>query len=226
MKSVREERMKKYDLHTHTNFSPDSRIRPESILQRARAVGLSGVAITDHHTIKGALLTRELNKDKDFEVVIGEEITSHQGDVIAIFIERHIEERDLFKIVENVRSQGGLVIIPHPFRPLQRFAYSLASLVGRIDAVETLNSRNPDSSNKAAAKAIGGLPLAAVGSSDAHILADIGNGYTVFEGELREAIKERRTVSAGSNRLFNAFRSHFAASWIKGSEKILRHRNK
>jgi hypothetical protein len=87
------------------------------------------------------------------------------------------------------------VIIPHPFRPLQRFKYPLDKLAGKIYAIETLNSRTPDSSNNAAANIAQRLPLAAVGSSDAHILMDIGKAHTEFDGELRDAIKERRTKS-------------------------------
>ena len=215
--------MKKYDLHMHTNFSPDSRNKPESVLLMAKSVGLNGIAITDHHTIKGALLTKEINKDKDFEVIVGEEITTDRGDVIALFIEEDVKERELFKVIEKIKGQGGIVIIPHPFRPFrQRFNYPLERLVGKIDGIETLNSRNPDSSNKAAAKAAKQLSLAAVGSSDAHILLDIGKGFTLFDGELRDAIRERTTTSAGPNKFIIAFLSHVTATWFKGIERVLR----
>jgi len=78
--------MNKYDLHMHTNFSPDSKNKPASILRISKKAGLNGIAITDHHTIRGALLTKELNEDRDFEVIIGEEITTNRGDVIALYI--------------------------------------------------------------------------------------------------------------------------------------------
>jgi predicted metal-dependent phosphoesterase TrpH len=84
--------MKKYDLHMHSHFSPDSRMRPENMLQKAKVVGLNGIAITDYHTIAGGLVTKDLNKDKDFEVIVGEEITTYQGDVIALFLKENIEE--------------------------------------------------------------------------------------------------------------------------------------
>lgn len=148
---------------------------------------------------------------------MGEEITTDRGDVLVLFITEHIKDRGLFKVIDNVRSQGGIIVIPHPFRPFQRFGYPLAELVGKIDAVETFNARSPDSSNKAAAKSVKGLAMATVGSSDAHIIMDIGKGYTLFDGELRDAIKERTTTSAGSNEFFNAFLSHLAANWFKGS---------
>jgi predicted metal-dependent phosphoesterase TrpH len=219
--------MKKYDLHMHTNFSPDSRNKPESILQLAKKAGLNGIAITDHHTIDGALFTRDLNKDKDFEVIVGEEITTNRGDVIALYIKEDVKERDLFKVIDNIRSQNGLVIIPHPFRPFrQRFNYPLERLVGKIDGIETLNSRNPDSSNKAAARVAKQLSLAAIGSSDAHILLDIGKGYTLFDGELRDAITERTTTSAGPNKFVIAFLSHLAATWFKGLATVLGLKNR
>jgi predicted metal-dependent phosphoesterase TrpH len=208
--------MNKYDLHMHTNFSPDSKNKPASILKISKKVGLNGIAITDHHTIRGALLTKELNEDRDFEVIIGEEITTNRGDVIALYIKEDIKERELFKVIANIRSQNGLIIIPHPFRPLwQKFKYPLDKLKGEIDGIETLNSRTPNSSNKNAARLAKQLSLAEIGSSDAHILLDIGKGYTLFDGDLRDAIKERKTTGAGPNKFAVAFLSHVAAALYK-----------
>lgn len=215
-------RTNKYDLHIHTNFSLDSKNKPERILEIAKKVGLNGIAITDHHTIKGALLTKKLNEDKDFEVIVGEEITTDCGDVIALYINEDVKERDLFKVIDNIRSQNGLIIIPHPFRPfLQRFKYPLDKLKGKIDGIETLNSRNPDSKNRFAAKVAKQLSFAEIGSSDAHILLDIGNGYTLFDGDLRNAIKERKTTGEGPTKFAVAFLSHVAATLYKAVQSLL-----
>jgi predicted metal-dependent phosphoesterase TrpH len=214
-------KMKRFDLHMHTIFSPDSRNKPADLLHDAKRAGLNGIAITDHHTIEGALVTKELNKDKDFEVIIGEEVTTDKGDVIALFIEEEVRERDLLKVIADIKSQDGVVVIPHPFRPMQTFRYPLDSLVGKIDAIETINSRTPDSSNDAAARIAMQLPVAAVGSSDAHILLDIGKAYTVFDGELRDAIKARTTRAEGSKNLSVGVLSHLASGWFKVSGKIM-----
>jgi predicted metal-dependent phosphoesterase TrpH len=216
---------KKYDLHMHTWYSSDSRNNPREILRNAKKAGLDGIAITDHGTIEGALVTKALNDDKDFEVIIGEEVSTEKGDVIALHIKEPVKGRDLLKVIEKIHEQDGLVVIPHPFRPTQRFGYPLDRLKGKIDAIETVNSRTPDFSNEEAAKAAKRLSVASVGSSDAHILLDIGNAYTIFEGDLRDAIRERKTSSVDAKNSPVAFLSHLASGFYKGS-KILGQRGR
>jgi predicted metal-dependent phosphoesterase TrpH len=191
--------MKKYDLHSHTNFSSDSVNRPERMVEMAKKAGLSGIAITDHHTIKGALLAKKLNKDRNFEVIIGEEIATDHGDVVALYIKEEIRTRNFFKVIENIRRQRGLVIIPHPFRLHPRFSYPLDKLKGKIDAIETINSRY-GISNMMAKRLVKRISVAQVGSSDGHSSFDIGRAYTVFEGDLRSAIRRRKTIAGGSAR--------------------------
>ena len=197
--------MNKYDLHAHTYYSTCASNKPESILKAAKKQGLNGIAITDHNTIKGALKVKKLNKDKDFEVIIGEEISTDAGDVIALYIKEEIKTKSLMEAIDKIKEQNGIIIIPHPFRPVPwlKFRYPLEKLVGKVDAIETFNSRNPNFANKAAEKAIKNLDFSRVGSSDAHIQLDIGKGYTLFKGDLRTAIKKRKTAPGGTT-LFGA----------------------
>lgn len=41
-----------YDLHIHSKYSSDGVLDPEKIVKIATKRGLSGIAITDHNTIK------------------------------------------------------------------------------------------------------------------------------------------------------------------------------
>jgi predicted metal-dependent phosphoesterase TrpH len=43
-----------YNFHMHTTRS-DGRLKPEELIEQAIAIGLKGLAITDHHTINGYL---------------------------------------------------------------------------------------------------------------------------------------------------------------------------
>jgi len=47
--------MLRFDLHVHSNFSRDGYDSIDSILKRAKEIGLNGIAITDHNTIEGGL---------------------------------------------------------------------------------------------------------------------------------------------------------------------------
>ena len=73
--------MKKYDLHTHTKHSPCSNLKAEILLRIAKKKGLDGIAVTDHDTIKGGLDVFKLNKDRDFEVIVGSEIKTKKAEV-------------------------------------------------------------------------------------------------------------------------------------------------
>lgn len=192
--------MKKYDLHIHSVYSSCSINKPETILKRAKKAALNGIAITDHNSIKGALKTKELNKDKDFEVILGEEVKTNFGDILALYVREEIKKTNLFEVIDAIKSQDGLIIIAHPFRfvPWLRFKYPIKDLIGKIDGIETFNSRNIGFGNHLAEKNIRNLDLAKIGGSDAHLPIDIGKGCTLFEGDLRKAIENRKTAPEGT----------------------------
>ncbi|MGV8141713.1 MAG: PHP-associated domain-containing protein [Candidatus Woesearchaeota archaeon] len=200
--TLKKSSLKKYDLHIHSYYSNCSRNDPKKILEYAKKAGLNGIAITDHHTMRAYPILKKLNKDKNFEIIPGEEIRTQYGDVIALYIQKEVQSRDFFQVIKEIKAQGGLVIIPHPFRPVPwlKFKYSFNKIKGKIDAVETFNSRNTVSANVDAVKIAKKLGLAQVGSSDAHTLFDIGKGYTLFKGDLRKAIKGRTTTVYGTTK--------------------------
>ena len=198
--------MKRYDFHSHTYYSPCGSISPGLVLRLAKKRKLNGIAVTDHHTIKGALEVRKLNKDKNFEVIIGEEITTEYGDILGLYLKKEVKSRKLFNVIKEIKKQKGIIIVPHPFRivPWLKFKYPLGKLKGKIDAIETFNSRNLVYSNNASKRTARKYNFPEVGSSDAHIPLDVGRGYTLFEGDLRKALKERKTTAKGST-LFGLF---------------------
>jgi predicted metal-dependent phosphoesterase TrpH len=207
--------MKKYDLHIHTHYSDCSINKPEDILRIAKKIGLNGIAITDHNSIKGAYEVKKLNKDKNFEVIIGEEIKTNYGEILALYIQEEIKKGDLFDVIDNIKTQDGIIVIAHPFRqvPWLKFKYPLRELQGKVDGIEVFNSRNIGFSNQKAENAIKGLKFARIGTSDAHIPSDIGNGYTLFNGNLRKAIKTQATDAKGTTS--SALPSILAAAWNK-----------
>jgi hypothetical protein len=201
--------MLKYDLHTHTFYSKCSNMKPEILLKTAKKHKLNGIAVTDHGTIKGALNVKRLNKDKNFEVIVGEEVSTQYGDVLAYYLKKQIKTTDFFKLVEEVKKQNGLVIIPHPFRatllPTYKFKLSLDKVKDKIDAIECFNARMIFSQdNKKADNLANKLNIAKTGGSDAHFKFEIATGYTLFEGNLRKAFKNRKTRVDGTIR-YGAF---------------------
>jgi predicted metal-dependent phosphoesterase TrpH len=175
------------DLHCHTRSSFDSLAAPEDVVRAAAERGLTHVAITDHDRIDGALRARDA-APAGLTVIVGEEIKTAAGDLIAAFLERPVEPgRSVAETVAAVREQGGLVGLPHPF---DRFRNSLArteeltALVGLIDWIEGYNARVLGGSGNEQAAAFGrehAIPTIAV--SDAHTTLEVGVAYVVIDGD-------------------------------------------
>lgn len=175
------------------------------MLKTAKKRGLNGIAVTDHGTIKGALKVKELNKDKDFEVIVGDEISTPKGDVLTYYLHKPIKSTDFFEVVEEVKKQNGLVVIPHPFRtstnPHHKFKLPFEKVKNKIDAIECFNARMLFSGdNKKAEDIANKFNFAKTGGSDAHFKFEIATAYTIFDGNLRKALKNNKTEPHGTIR--------------------------
>jgi predicted metal-dependent phosphoesterase TrpH len=193
----------RYDLHSHTYYSPCSNLKPEILLKVAKKRGMNGIAVTDHDAIKGALKVKKLNKDKDFEVIIGEEVKTNYGDVLIYYLHEEIKSREFFSVVDEVKAQNGLIAIPHPFRtsinPTLKFRYPIEKIKNKIGAIECFNARMIFSGdNKKAQKLAKKLNIAGIGGSDTHFKFDVGRAYTIFDGNLRKALKQNKTSYEGT----------------------------
>jgi predicted metal-dependent phosphoesterase TrpH len=171
------------DCHNHTYYSPDSILSPGTMLRRAKARGLDVIAVTDHNTVRGGLVARELAAKRvpEVRVIVGEEVRTADGEVLGLFLSQDIP-RDLSaaETIERIHAQGGLVGAPHPFDPYRSGlrAEGLALVEGKLDFIEGLNARmvNGEHNDKAQeyAKAQG-LPTSA--ASDAHSPREVGRCY-------------------------------------------------
>lgn len=191
---------KKYDLHIHSFYSGCSCIRPEKLLAAAKKRGLDGIAVTDHGTIRGGLETKKLNKDKNFEVIVGAEIKTEAGEILGYYLKKEIKSKKAVDVIKEIHSQGGIAVIAHPFsHGLLRkcLRVDLRELKG-LDGVEVHNSRNMFGwENFYSAMAAEKYRLARFGGSDAHFCYEIGRGFTFFRGDLKTAVKNRSTDAAG-----------------------------
>jgi len=175
------------DLHCHTNASFDSLASPEAVVRAAVKRGLTHLAITDHDRIDGALQARDA-AGGGLTVIIGEEIRTADGDLIALFLERAVAPgRPVAETIEVIRAQGGLVGIPHPF---DRYRGSmlkdprLEALATQVDWVEAYNARvMAGNGNERAAAFAREHRLPGVAVSDAHSVVEVGVAYSVVDGD-------------------------------------------
>ena len=175
------------DLHLHTSWSHDCGIPVEDLLDHAEAEGLGAIAVTDHNVFGGALEAVELARDRDLIVIPGEEVkTDNQGEVIGLFISEEIPRGMSFaKTVAAIKSQGGVVYVPHPFDRLHAIPdpSTLHEHLEEIDVFEVYNARllfegYNDEALRFARKY--GLTMGA--GSDAHVLQGVGTGVIRLRG--------------------------------------------
>jgi len=206
----------KADLHLHSNRSDGKNSIEEIIDHVINKTDLKVIAITDHDTITGAVLAKEIVKKMgyDLEIVIGEEVTSKDGHILGLFLTKPVCPGLPAKLtIELIRKQGGIAISAHPFLKTKFKSPDFVTMDGvglkgllseNFDAVETVNGALPESKNRMA-RMVNRTFLFKneTGGSDAHILEAIGSGYTLFYGHTAEDLKrslKRRLYTQSSRR--------------------------
>jgi predicted metal-dependent phosphoesterase TrpH len=166
------------DLHMHTDHSPDCATPVDTLLDTAKRVGLGAIAITDHNEISGALEARD--RANGIKVIVAEEVkTADQGEVIGLFIEEKIPRgMTLQETIAEIRRQGGLVYVPHPFDRMHAVPdyEHLLDVVEDIDAMEVFNPRVAFSAfNEEAARFAAKYRIVAGAGSDSHVAQGLGS---------------------------------------------------
>ena len=166
------------DLHMHTDHSPDCATPVDTLLDTAKRVGLDAIAITDHNEISGALEARE--RANGIKVIVAEEVkTADQGEVIGLFIEEKIPRgMTLQETIAEIRRQGGLVYVPHPFDRMHAVPdyEHLLDVVEDIDAIEVFNPRVAFAAfNEEAARFAAKYRIVAGAGSDSHVAQGLGS---------------------------------------------------
>jgi predicted metal-dependent phosphoesterase TrpH len=197
----------------HTTASDGWPTPHELVDHAARRARLNVIAVTDHDTIEGALRAREYAaKRARFHVIVGEEVSSRDGHIVALFLERRVRPgMSAAATVHAIHDQGGLAIAAHPFwRTQKRTRAGLVHGVGWLaaeldfDAIEVENA-TPGFYvfNQLAHRLNLGLGAAELGCSDAHILDAVGRAFTEFPGKTPEALRlaiEARATAARRRR--------------------------
>jgi predicted metal-dependent phosphoesterase TrpH len=169
------------DLHAHTMWSGDCTTTPDELHAAVADSGIDVLCITDHNAIKGAV---ELAEQLPCRVVVGEEVKTHAGEIIGLFLTERIPfGLSPREVAQRIRDQGGVVYVPHPFDPM-RNNLAEAALVelceaGLVDGIEVRNGKTSlDSLNARAASFATEWGLVPGGGSDAHVPDALGAVYS------------------------------------------------
>lgn len=197
-------------MHIHTTAgSADSNLRPSVLRERAVALGLAGVTITEHFRVWNRFEADELVAQTELTAFRGMEWNTELGHILVLGVEAYRPEiRSAAALRRYVLDCGGLMIAAHPFRhafdPIpalwKAHKHSDVSLDAacqhpvfeHVDAVEVLNGASTDRENDLAAQVAARLGLPGVGGSDAHYAEDVGRAVTMFD----ESVPDERTLIA------------------------------
>lgn len=221
------------DFHIHNRFSRDSILSEDTFIRVAMERGLTHVAVTNHNNVEGAIAVRDraaaLGVDEQLTVILGEEVSTSDGEVVGIFLQRTIP-RGLTadQTADEIHAQGGLVSIPHPFDPfrashIKRLPLEALAAAGKIDMVEVFNSRvtfsrhNQEAADFALRHGIPGIAC-----SDSHSAFEVAMSFNALPAfttadELRRGLSENEWHGTRSTVLI-----HFTTRYAVWS-KFVRH---
>jgi predicted metal-dependent phosphoesterase TrpH len=176
------------DLHCHTSASFDSLANIGAVVRAAAARGLTHLAVTDHDRIDGALRASDA-APQSLTVIIGEEVNTADGDLVAVFIEKAVPPGlSAVETILAVHEQGGLIGVPHPFDRFRGYGRktraSLADIADQVDWIEAYNARViGGSANEQAAVFAREHSLPGVCASDSHTVLEVGVSYNTVLGD-------------------------------------------
>jgi predicted metal-dependent phosphoesterase TrpH len=197
----------------HTDHSPDCATPVEVLLETAKDRGLGAIAITDHNEVSGALAAREVaERIGGIKVIVAEEVkTAHQGEVIGLFIEEKIQRgMTMAETIAEIRRQGGLVYVPHPFDRLHSVPdyEHLLDIVEEIDILEVFNPRVALTAfNEEAERFAAKYRIVPGAGSDSHVAQGLGSvriRVHDFDGpaEFLEAMRDADIVRKHKNLVY------------------------
>jgi len=187
--------MLRVEFHCHTIYSKDSLLRPEVLVETCRRKGIQRVVVTDHNTTAGARRAREVDPKR---VIIGEEIMTRQGELLAAFVTEEIPPGlPALETIQILRSQGAFISVSHPF-DRQRSGHwqldELRKIAPLVDAIETFNARCMLASFNVDAQAFARqYGLRGTAGSDAHAAFELGQASMLLP-EFQDAESLRRAL--------------------------------
>lgn len=196
------------DTHCHTKYSYDNWLEPVDLIQRAKALGIDGICVTEHYSYEASAPVVAIARDEGILLIRGVEISTEKGHLLVFGVEDdswNVWGRNTYlpmePIIEYVNDIGGVAIPAHPYREM-----GLSSLLDRIlelqgiAAVETHNGGNHGNDNELAMKAAEILQLPTLGGSDCHKAASVGRCVTEFFQPVTDAASFISAVRAGACR--------------------------
>lgn len=190
-------------------------MKPKNVVDWAVRNSVKHLAITDHDTIKGSLLAKHYadSKNLDINIIIGAEYKTDCGDLIALFIDEEIKEKESLKFISKVHEKGGIVILPHPYH-----GHELNNeIINKVDIIEVFNSRLSVGQNEKAQKLAEQFNKPTIVGNDAHVSSELPLclNFIYPELEIRKSIFKIKGWNSKATKIKNIYKSQL----IKGLKR-------
>jgi predicted metal-dependent phosphoesterase TrpH len=175
--------MVRIEFHCHTIFSKDSLTHPADLVKTCRRKGIDRVVVTDHNTIAGARAAQAIDPEL---VIIGEEIMTTRGEILAAFVNEEIPKGlTPQETTRRLEDQGAFISVSHPFDEWRSGHWQeedLLEILPDVDAIEVYNSRCMlPRFNREAQQFAEKHRLAGTVGSDAHTAFELGQSLMLLE---------------------------------------------
>lgn len=216
----------KAEFHCHTIYSKDSLMRVETLLKACDRKGIARIAITDHNETAGALAAQKLDPQR---VIVGEEILTTQGELLAYFVKEHIPAKlPPMEVVKRLREQDAFISVAHPFDTTRKQHWSEESLepiLPLLDGFEVFNARclkmQPNQLAMAYAQKHNLLHMV---GSDAHFAYELGRStLDIADFSNRQEMRAAVKAAQASVKLSGSW-VHFYSLYAKWYKKIFKKR--
>ena len=213
----------KVDFHIHTKYSYDSLMEPDKIIRNAVKRGLDGIVICDHNTIRGGVEVDRHNTNLGLKIIVGAEIYTSVGDITGIFLHKEIVSRDFDDVIDEIRAQGGKVILNHPFKQhdLSKIDFS------KIDYIEGYNGRLSIEYNQKAIELANQYKIPIISGSDAHLYNEIGNCFTLVNDltslmPIHQNYKQTKFLNITLSQYIKAYKRRDIKVFISASKILIK----
>ena len=211
------------EFHCHTRYSPDSLMSIEALLLACRKKGIDKVAVTDHNRLEGALKAHEMAPG---QVIVGEEIQTSQGEILAYFLSEEIPAGlEPEEVMRRLRAQNAFISVAHPFDTNRDATHwqpgTLEAMLPFLDAFETFNARCLRQTYNAQAQVFAQEHgLAGMAGSDAHSTFELGKA-TMLLADFNDAMELRTALeNAQWDVHLSSAAVHLFSVWAKIVKKV------
>jgi len=166
-------------IHCHSNFSYDSAIKIDKILDFCLEHNVGLLILSDHDTVQGSLEAANKINLRGLSIVCppAAEYKTEYGDVILVGHPYDLKNHTFEDLVRISQKSDCKLLLPHPYHDHTNIEY----IASKVDFIEVFNSRCSLLENNKASELAEFTKKATYASPDAHLLSEYENCIVEYD---------------------------------------------